>query len=436
MKKFLTGAYTFSLVSNIVTSSSGFIAIWALARILSAEELGKWLLYITAFTFCDMMRSGIIHTALIKHSSRSDKQSVVGSSWLIGIGLSVLIVIIICLLEYINFTLTGNYYEAELSFYLKLLILTSFPVAISLWLQQMDEFFNRLMYIRLILSIPFLIFIVSGFFFSFHLEILVQIHLMSYIATSVLTIALGWSSIQSILEAKVAIMQKLLSFGKYTMGTLVSTNLLKSADTFMISWYLGPAVLAAYNLPYKLIELVEIPLRSLSATFLPQAVKQSNKHNLLSIKIMFYQYTSLLSLFILPAILLMFFFAEEIVIMLGGKTYAGSASILRCFLIYSLFLPLDRFLGITLDILNKPHLNLLKVCLMVLINISGNLLAIHFFSSPELIAVATIITVICGSIIGWVLLSKTIPIKPNELAATGYFLLKRRIYYYIKYKPV
>jgi O-antigen/teichoic acid export membrane protein len=195
----------------------------------------------------------------------------------------------------------------------------------------------------------------------------------------------------------------------------------------MITWYLGPAALAAYNLPYKLIELIEIPLRSLAATFLPQAVKQSHTGNLSALKSLFYQYTVLLTMLLLPVTVLLFMFAEEMVVLIGGRAYASSANIFRCFVIYSLFLPLDRFLGITLDIINKPHLNLLKVGLMVIINIAGNLVAIHLAGAPVYIAVATIITVVSGVIVGWFTLKPALFIQLSELIYSGYLTLGQRI---------
>jgi O-antigen/teichoic acid export membrane protein len=234
--------------------------------------------------------------------------------------------------------------------------------------------------------------------------------------------------VQSIGNANLATIKKLLSFGKYTMGTLIGTNLLKSTDTFMITWFLGPAALAAYHLPYKLIELVEIPLRSLAAIFLPQAVKQTKDHNLVVVKNLFYQYTALLTIVLLPVGLMMFLFAEEMIIVLGGATYASSANIFRCFVIYSLLLPLDRFLGMTLDILHRPHLNSVKVCLMVVINMTGNLIAIHFFASPLLVAAGTIVTIAGGVMIGWFILKRILSIQVNELLHRGYFTMGQYIH--------
>jgi O-antigen/teichoic acid export membrane protein len=323
---------------------------------------------------------------------------------------------------------TGKYFVLKIGFYLQLLFIASFPYTISLWLGQMEEYFNRILYLRLLLSVPSLVFILSGFFFPFQVETLIQVHLSSYLFASAVAISLGWSHMGTMLQANKVTIKKMLSFGRYTLGTLISTNLLKSTDTFMISWYMGPGALAAYNLPYKLIELIEIPLRSLAATFLPKAVKHSHDNHPSEIKSLFYLYTGLLTLFLMPVATLLILFAEEMVTLLGGETYASSANIFRCFVIYSLFLPLDRFLGITLDILNKPHLNLLKVGLMVITNITGNLLAIYFTDSPLFIAIATIITVSSGVVAGWFILKSTLFIQFNELVYEGYFILKQVIH--------
>lgn len=53
------------------------------------------------------------------------------------------------------------------------------------------------------------------------------------------------------------------------MGTMVGANLLRSSDTFLIGAFLGGEAVAIFNIPLKLFELVEIPLRSFAATALP-----------------------------------------------------------------------------------------------------------------------------------------------------------------------
>jgi O-antigen/teichoic acid export membrane protein len=63
-------------------------------------------------------------------------------------------------------------------------------------------------------------------------------------------------------------------------------------------------------------------------------------------------------------------------------------SIFNLFLIYGLFLSINSLTDITLDSINKPKYNFIKVSIMVLINISGDIMATLLFKS--LIAVALI----------------------------------------------
>jgi O-antigen/teichoic acid export membrane protein len=83
----------------------------------------------------------------------------------------------------------------------------------------------------------------------------------------------GWYNIT---KATSETNRTLLDFGKYTTFTLIGTNLLRSADTLIISlsqW--KSAAVALYSIPLKLTELQQIPLRSFVATAFPKMSKAS-----------------------------------------------------------------------------------------------------------------------------------------------------------------
>jgi O-antigen/teichoic acid export membrane protein len=143
---------------------------------------------------------------------------------------------------------------------------------------------------------------------------------------------------------------------------------------------------------------------------------------------MFNERTGLVSMAIVPVAILLFISASELIVMAGGKQYAMSANIFRVFVLYSLFLPLDRFIGVTLDSMGKPHLNLLKVLLMVGVNIAGNLLVLELFQSTLLVAVATLVTTGCGIIFGVIVLNRFFPFSVKEVFTSGYQLILRSIY--------
>lgn len=424
MTHLLANRHVLSLTGNVLAAGAGFLTLLLLARVLTPGELGKWLMYLTAFTFVDMLRSGLLHTAVIRLYTGTKDFSLIGSAWIIGLIFSTTIGLA-SLMLWLPFPEVALFSQSEANMVgvcFALLVLVSLPVNVALWVQQAENRFDRLLVLRLLLSIPLLIFVSSGFFFPFRVVRLIQAQTVMYAVASVFTIFTSWAKVYSIVQSNRSGIRQLWQFGRYSAGTLIGTNLLKSSDTLLIGWLLGPAAVALYNFPYKLIELVEIPLRSTVATALPQLSALSARKDALGLTRLFHQQTGLLTLALLPVALFLLLFAEPLLQLLGGSQYAQSAGIFRVFAVYSLLLPLDRFIGITLDSLNQPQLNLLKVGLMVLLNVAGSWLALHFFHDPLPVAGVTFLMTLGGVLFGAWCLRKTFRINLMQLFTAGYQL--------------
>jgi O-antigen/teichoic acid export membrane protein len=235
---------------------------------------------------------------------------------------------------------------------------------------------------------------------SSHLDYILLSFLISSAIPSFFAIWTGWSWIGSIRMACKKQMKELFSFGKYSMGTLMTSNLLRSSDTFIIGFMLTAKDVAAYSIPLKLIEILEIPLRSFLATAMPTMSKFKEEDKRKELRAAFYKYAGFMSILILPVSAGCILFADSLVILLGGHQYAESANILSILAVYTAFLPLDRFSGVTLDIIGKPFMNLVKVLLMLTVNIAGDLLAIHYAGTISAVAAVSIITFLSGLLFG------------------------------------
>jgi O-antigen/teichoic acid export membrane protein len=427
VKRIFTNRHFLSLAANIFTSFISFLSILLLARVLSPADMGEWLLYVTIFTFADMLRSGLVHVPFIQMYANNKDVSVCGSAWVISMGVTATASIICYSFSVLCPAYIQQLHLGSFAYYFPVLFIASLPYNIGLWLQQAENNFNQVLNLRLLMSIPFFIVIVFGLTFPFDVHYLIKAHILCYTFASTTSILSGWSNLWSVFKATQEKVKILLGFGKYSTGTLICSNLLKSSDTILISWYLGPTAVAAYNLPYKLIELIEIPLRSVVATSLPQLSTYSQQKNFTKVQQMFNEHTGLLSIVIVPFVILILFFASELVVMAGGKQYVISANIFRVFAIYSLLLPLDRFIGVTLDSIGKPHLNLLKVLLMVVMNVAGSLFVLEFFKSPLLVAAITILTTCCGIAFGIFILNKFFPFSGKQVLMSGYQLILNSI---------
>jgi O-antigen/teichoic acid export membrane protein len=421
---FLKKPQVLSLTANILASSAGFLSIWVLVRLLNPTDLGAWMLYLTIFSFADMLRSGSIQTAFIRLAADRSYTFVKGSAWLISLGITLLLIFILYLSLLI---FPSDQVSSKASHYLALLFLVSLPSTMAVWFMQSAGKFNIILYIRLLVALPFLLFIISGFFLPFTLFHLIEAHVICNALASVIAIILGWAHIREILAFNKKSLISLFGFGKYSIGTLIGTNLLKSSDIFMINWFLGTSAVALYALPYKLIELVEIPIRSFAAAALPLLSRYSAQNDIEAVKGVFNRNTGFLILLIIPFAVIGLLVADSILLLVAGESYVGSADIFRCFIIYSLFLPLDRFLGITLDSLNKPHLNFFKVTASVIINVLGNMYVLYVFQTPVAVAATTVLTVISGVMIGVFSLRKTMTVNLKNMFEEGYQAMSRSL---------
>lgn len=390
--------------------------------------MGAWFMFMTAYIFADLLRAGIIHTSLIRFaaSSENDQFKVVsGSGWLISI-ITTLIISILTLITDIFFghLVTNEGFGLFLTWYW-LAAITTLPFNYAAWLLQAKSSFEKVLYIRLLNQLSFITCILLALITErSSVDIVLGSFIISGLLPSSLSLWAGWSMISTVKFATKKMMKDLFNFGKFSMGTLMGSNLLRSSDTLIIGFMLSAKDLASYSIPLKLIEVIEILLRSFAASAMPVLSKFKSVEQKAELKTAFYRYTGLLSLLILPIIAASILFADSLVVLLGGEQYAESAYILRILAVYAAFLPLDRFSGITLDIIGKPYLNFLKVILMLIVNVTGDIIAITYFGNIGSIAAVSILTFLTGVIFGNYFLKKYLNHSIKETLKTGFTTMK------------
>jgi O-antigen/teichoic acid export membrane protein len=294
---------------------------------------------------------------------------------------------------------------------------------------QADMEFGKIFLVKLVNSGGFFIVLLLNYlFFNMPLMQLVWAQLAISLVTSALCVMKGWDGLRHIRKATKRTNKVLLDFGKYTTFTLIGTNLLRSADTLIISLSpLGTAAVALYSIPMKLTELQQIPLRSFAATAFPKMSKASIQGNVEEVKKFFYAYSGAMTYLFLFISLVTFVFAEFFVLVLGGHQYLGvdpitgtnTADIVRIFSFYGLLLPIDRMTGIGLDAINRPDKNFVKVVYMVLANVFGDLIAVFVFKSLAIVAVASIFFTLLGVIVGYRFLDKELNLNHRFVFTSG-----------------
>ncbi|MFO0435824.1 MAG: oligosaccharide flippase family protein [Sphingobacteriaceae bacterium] len=409
-----------ALIGNLLFSILGFISIAILARSLSITDFGSWTIYLTAATLIEMMRSGFLHTALIKFcsgNSLSEQKKYIASGWLLGISFTLIISLLLLGLNLI-FNINNTPYALFLKLY-PLLSLASLPFSISTSLLQFKMQFGKMVLLKTMNMILTLIVFASTFFIKINTEQLITLHIMSNAITSIISISLKWSGVEYIKHVSTNKIKEISHFGKYTFGTLIGTNLLKSSDTFIIGATLGSDKAALYAIPLKLTEVFEILLRSFVSVALPKMSASFSNNKIKETQNTFQEYSGLLSILYIPIMIICFSLAEFIVQLFGGNNYSGIADVFRIFCFYGLLLPIDRFTGVTLDVINLPRYNFYKVFIMVTFNITFDLIVLQFTNDLKFIALGTVLTAALGIATGIIYLNKTIHTKIKVILYSG-----------------
>lgn len=430
LKKILSNNNILSLTGNVIAAGLGFVSFALLARIFSKEDFGNWILFITVYVFIELLRVGFLQTPLVKFCSgvsEKEKEKVIGSAWLFAILITISFVLLSFMLKGVMLYYIKSDGAIYFFNYFWILIMVTLPYNFSSWILQVDMKFNKIIYIRLISQGVFIVLLFAELYLHRGKEFIVQSYLISNLAGSLFCLIAGWTGIRSIRLAEWKRVKDLFNFGKFSMGTMVGANLLRSSDTFLIGALMGGEAVAIFNIPLKLFELVEIPLRSFAATALPSFSRLVNSKNLQGLSKKLESTAGMFSIMLLPVVVFCIVFAEYLVVLLGGEGYAESANILRIFALHAALMPLDRYSGMALDVLSRPQQNMLKVIVMVFINSLGVFIVIKSFGMLWPVAIVSIITFSVGVVMGVFFLRKDIKIIPSRLFSEGFKEIKSSV---------
>lgn len=422
---FLRNRHFLSLTGNGIMAVFGLFANMMLFRMLTKAEMGNWVIYQLVFVFIDSFRSGFLQTALIKFYSGADatrRKEIAGATWYIAS----CITLIFLMLNLI--ALTGINYISNISVVLALkwfgtTLLFALPYNIAFWILQAEQRFGTILYIRVINQGCFILCILGLYFFAYvSLKTVIISFILSAGIASLVCLVTGWSGLSAFRHRTKKSIADVFHFGKYSVGSFISTTLLRTSDSFIINIFLGPAAVAVYNLPARLLEIIEILIRSLAATGMSSMSVAANQNNMAEVVQVIKRYSGLITIVLIPVITICVMLAPYLVLILGGGKYldSSSANVFRVLVLIALFFPLDRFLGIGLDIIHKPQLNFIKVLIMLIVNISGDILGIYLFGNIYGVAISTIFTLAAGITFSYVMLKKHINIDLKGFMRTGY----------------
>ncbi len=421
----------FSLAGNVIMSGLSIVIMGILYRYLpNKAEMGNWVFFQTIFALVEMFRTGFLTTATIKFYSGATKErsaEIIGSAWVLATGITLALLLV----NIPVFLLTNTFNidrQGGLFFFLKwfgLSYLFSLPTFIANCVLQAEARFDRLLYMRAVNQLSQLVFIVVLIIMkALTLETLVYAYLLSLLVTSLFVLAKGWTHAWAWKRKTRSGIMELYHFGKYSVLGNISSYLLRGSDIIIIKFMLGAEAVATYNIGLKLVEVIEIPLRSFVATALPSLSAAYNRGLKKDMIFVMCKYAGLLTLALIPVCIGSVIFADFAVFILNGGWDVQAANVLRFFMTFSLLFPADRFIAVGLDVIHKPNINFLKILVMLAVNVATDFAGIAIAGNIYGVAIATVFPLIVGIWIGYWSLRKYENFTLQHILTVGYAEMK------------
>ncbi len=421
----LNNKHFLSLAGNGILAVFGLLQMSLLYYSMSMAQVGEWFYFLNIISLCDAVRNGFLSTATVKFyagTTGERAREVMGSVWFLAISLTLAVGLLnfgaLFLLNY-----TNDLPVVMTIRWLGLTFLSSLPFSVVFWILQADEDYGKILILRFLNNgSTILAFGVLVVLHKMTLENAIMFNFITNCLTSLVAIFWRWNTITALARRSKTTMSELYHFGKFSLATSLSSSLFRTSDIFIIRMLLGPEAVAIYNIPSRLMEIVEIPLRSFVGTGMSTMAVAFNNKNMDHIKYILKKYAGMLTIAFIPAALFVFLFADVIVHLFASKKYIHSeaANVLRLLMVVALMYPLDRFNGITLDIIHKPKINFQKVIIMLSVNIVGDFIGMSLFHNLYGVVFAVFFATLSGLIFGYVNLKKYIDYTITGTMIMGY----------------
>lgn len=391
----------YSLLHQLLLAVYGFALLFLLFHLSSREEAGRWLLFVSAISLADMVMHGFLQTPVIRLLSASDRSTDSINSMAANI---IAFALAIWSILSISVLVANNYIDSELTrdlLWYPILGLLMIAYNAGWWINHAlsdfrSIFLQRVIFVVVSFSIILYSYITTN-------ELLTQNIIISQIVAYLISNIISWLKIRklrpTVSQVKIAEQKYFFNYGKYTAGSMMMGSLLRNADIFMIAAFLGQAQVAVYSAAQKMVEIFEVVLRGLAAHSLPEFCKLKD-----SPEILLRQYrkktSQLMLVFLVPSIL-MFIFSKEIIHLISGSSqYSDASIILKVFMVYVLFLIADRMTGVTLEAMGMARHNFTKMIALMVVNITGNFIALYYFRSLTGVAIVSIAATASGVVLG------------------------------------
>jgi O-antigen/teichoic acid export membrane protein len=351
-----------------------------MVRFMSKDDIGVWTIYLSIPTVFELLRNGFIRNPLISHlvtaPTEDDRGRLITASWILH---SVLVIFTSGILV-IGAKYVADAYDSpqmiDLFYVYALRSLVLIPCLQFEYLQQSQANFKAIFLANIARLAPTAIYLLVKFIehkFVHPVEVTLMDIAIVQLISAVVSLWVGYIYVRgtTIIYPKVdfGVMKMLSGFGKYTMGTTISSTVIKNTDTWMIGLYHSTIGVASYNPALRISNLIEVPTLAVASLVYPQVGRKMKESGHKGVQDVYVKSVSLILAMMLPGIIPLYFLSDFVIEIIFTSSYSDAAPILRVTLFFTLLIPFNRQFGTVMDALKRPKINFYLLVMMGVLNV-------------------------------------------------------------------
>lgn len=375
-----SGSYT--LAQRVLAFLFGFGSYFFLVRYFDVDSFGVWTLYVIITASLEMARASFVQNAFVKffNNSEYDKPTLFWSSAFLNTTITVIMVtgLLIAIPWMTVYWKTDLI--AEIVYWYCGTSIVLIPFTQFNYLEQANHRFRGVFWSSFVRQgLFFLITIVAFVFFpGLPMRFFASMHFVSAIAGAAVSYYMISDIFPTIKLPDWKLVGKLFKFGKYILGTGLTSAVGKNADQVILG-SVNHMNVALYNAGLRVLNFIDIPTLSIANIVYPKAAQAAAEKGNEGIKQMYEKSVATILSIILPIVLTCFVFAEFILLITAGGKYVDTAPYLRVMVLVSLMTPFNIQAGSLLEIAGKPYLGFYINLTANVVNLLANIILIPIY---------------------------------------------------------
>ncbi|RME92233.1 MAG: hypothetical protein D6772_17150 [Bacteroidetes bacterium] len=426
-------AGSYSLLGYAAQLGLAFLSFLILVRVLPEYDFGVWVLFLTVTSFAEMGRAGLLQNAVIKFCV--ENEAAYGSILSTGLWLNTLASLglgglLLVLIQPLSVLWSAPELTRLIWWYIPWALVhgtaryLDFP-------NMVHHDFRGIFWSKLVNGLALVGGILTYWWWYGQLDLLALAQIQTLAGLPSLAVMLLYRPVYLRWgQYDQAWARRIVHFGKYVLGTNISSMLFNKMDLMMVGFFLNPAAVAIYNVATRITNYMEVPMSGISQVIYPKIAQANNATEGSQKKVgaLYEKSVGIIVAILLPLVLVVLGMSTWMVWLIAGEAYLEAVPLLNILVLAVMIKPWGRLFGITLDAIGRPKLNFVLLALSLLLNIVLNAIFIQWWGLKGA-AIATFTAMVLLVVTGQILIEKIIPIRQKNILReiVKVYLYPRRI---------